>query len=202
MAPNVVSWHWDCVSNGMSTLTYEMLGDRSMAVHWFYTMDEEGETPMSRAMKSGHVALTEFMLRQEREDTPEHAAGDTLLQRAAYWGMEQAVRKLLAGGADPGERDDAGETPLHKAVRRGHLESVKALIESGADVNEVNKDGMTTLHWVSLNGREDVAELLLSYGADVNARDDFGGGMTPLTVAKLMGYDELSNLLGAHGGHY
>lgn len=187
---------------GMSTLSEATLGEFNMAVHWYNTMDTEGETPMSRAMKSGHVALTEFMLRQEKEDTPEHAAGETLLQRAAYWGMEQAVRKLLAGGADPGERDDFGETPLHKAVRRGHKEAVKALIESGADVNEVNKDGMSILHWVALNGRDDVAEMLLSYGADVNVRDDFAGGMTPFAVAKLMGYEELAELMGAHGGSY
>ena len=107
-----------------------------MSGHWFYSMDTEGETPMSRALKSGHMALTEFMLRQERDDMPEYAAGETLLQRASYWGMDQAVRKLLAGGADPMERDDIGETALHKAARRGHADTVRALIESGADVNE------------------------------------------------------------------
>ena len=173
-----------------------------MYVHWYYTMDAEGETPMSRALKSGHRGLQEIMVRQEMADAPDRGAGDTLLQRAAYWGMENAVRKLLDGGADPGERDEVGETPLHKAARRGHANSVKALIESGADVNEMDGYGMSCLHWVALNGRGDLAELLLSSGAHANTRDYGATCMTPLAVAKMMGYEEIASLIGEFGGTY
>ena len=111
-------------------------------------------------------------------------------------------RKLLATGADPGERDVTGETPLHKAARRGHPNSVQALIESGADVNEMDSLGMSSLHWVAMNGRTDVAEILLSAGADVHSRDYAYTSMTPLGVAKLMGYDEVADMIGAYGGGY
>ncbi|MCC6152980.1 MAG: ankyrin repeat domain-containing protein [Candidatus Hydrogenedentes bacterium] len=186
----------------MVTSERQIDGQRNMVIHWFYTMDNDGETPMSRALKSGHRGIQEVMMRQELADAPDRGAGDTLLQRAAYWGMENAVRKLLATGADPDERDVTGETPLHKAARRGHTNSVQALIESGADVNEMDSLGMSSLHWVAMNGRVDVAEILLSAGADVNSRDYSYTSMTPLGVAKLMGYDEVADLIGAYGGGY
>jgi ankyrin repeat protein len=171
-----------------------------MGTHWYYSMDADGETPVSRAAKSGHLALMELMTRQREEDAPEVSAGDSLLQRAAYWGLDNAVRKLLDGGANPAERDRRGETALHKAARRGHLDAVEMLLGSGVDVNEANQYGMTALHWVALNGRCDVAECLLAAGADPNTRDGYTGGLTPLAVAKLMGYEELAALLGEHGG--
>lgn len=171
-----------------------------MGTHWYYTMDADGETPVSRASKSGHLALMELMTRQREEDAPEVSAGDSLLQRAAYWGLDNAVRKLLDGGANPAERDKRGETALHKAARRGHPEAVEMLLRSGADVNEPNQYGMTALHWVALNGRVDVARQLLDAGADPNARDRYTGGLTPLAVAKLMGYEELAEVLGDYGG--
>jgi len=177
-------------------------GQRSAAVHWYYTMDDDGETPMSRALKSGHRGLQEVLIRQEMADAPDRAAGDTLLQRAAYWGMENAVRKLLATGANPDERDETGETPLHKAARRGHVNSLRALIENGADVNEMDGYGMSGLHWVALNGRADVAEILLSYGADVNTRDFSYTTMTPFAIAKMMGYEDIAAMIEQYGGSY
>jgi len=186
----------------MNATAHMIDGERSAAIHWFYTMDHEGETPMTRALKSGHRGLQEVMVRQETADAPDQGAGDTLLQRAAYWGMENAVRKLLATGANPHERDVTGETPLHKAARRGHANSVRALIESGADVNEMDSEGMSSLHWVALNGRADLAEVLLSAGADVSMRDHSYASMTPFAVAKTMGYDEVADLIGAYGGTY
>ena len=196
------SRHSRCTMLRMVTCERQIDGERNAAVQWFYTMDHEGETPMSRALKSGHRGLQEVMIRQELEDAPDRAAGDTLLQRAAYWGMENAVRKLLATGANPSERDLTGETPLHKAARRGHANSVRALIENGADVNEMDSFGMSCLHWIALNGRTDLAEVLLSAGADVNYRDYAYTTMTPLAVAKMMGYEEVVELIGAYGGTY
>ena len=194
--------HSDCFSLGMITAERKIDGERHPAVHWFQIMDADGETPMTRALKSGHRGLQEVMVRQEFEDAPDRGAGDTLLQRAAYWGMENAVRKLLETGANPGERDVTGETPLHKAARRGHANSVRALIESGADVNEMDGYGMSSLHWVALNGRTDLAELLLSAGADTNVRDYTYASMTPLGVAQMMGYEDVADLIGAYGGSY
>ena len=123
-----------------------------------------------------------------------------MLQRAAYWGLDKAIQKLLDTGADPSERDNRGETPLHKAVRRGHARSVRALLDSGADVDTLDGRGLTALHW--LNGRGDLADLLLDAGANSSVRNPLTGELTPLAMAKLMGYEELAQALGARGAKY
>jgi uncharacterized protein len=173
-----------------------------MGMEWFNDMDTDGETPMSRAMKCGHSALASFMSRQEIDDRPENAAGDTLVQRAAYWGLEQAMTKLLSGGATTHERDVRGETPLHKAVRRGHTDTVCLLLQGGADTDSPDEFGMTSLHWTAVNGRADVARLLLDSGASPNVREYASGGLTPLAMSNLMGYDDLTELLSSRGGTY
>ena len=173
-----------------------------MANEWYNQMDNDGETPLSRAMKCGHGALSTFMMRQEDDDRPEVAAGDTLVQRAAYWGLEQAMQKLLDGGATTRERDLRGETPLHKAARRGHTDTVCLLLQGGAEADSPDEYGMTSLHWTAMNGRSDVAKMLLDCGADVNVREHANGGLTPLAVSNLMGYDDLTELLSSRGGTY
>ncbi len=170
-----------------------------MLYEWYDIVDEEGETPMTRALKSGHFALANLMVRIEKVEQPPTEDGEAVLHRAAYWGLEHAVRKLLAAGHNPCVPDRRGETPLHKAARRGHYETLEALVEDGADVNVRDDNGMTVLHWVALNGRADMAELLVSAGADVNARDLATGGLTPLAVAKLMGYEDLAEQLAGNG---
>jgi hypothetical protein len=162
-------------------------------------MDGEGETPMSRVLRSGDRALLDFVIRHEQ--TPvEEDSGKSHLQRAAYWGLENAVRVLVDSGGDVDERDPDGETALHKAVREGHIDVVRALIEQGANVNALNSWGMAPLHWTALNGREDIAELLIEHGADLNLRDTYVGNMTPLAVALLMGYEHLAETMHIHGG--
>lgn len=166
-----------------------------MSNKWLYFEDDFGESPMSRAMRSGHMALVDFMLRQENAEELETVEQEPPLHRAAYWGVEDAVRRLLATGAQPQERDPHGETPLHKAVRWGHLESVQALIDHGADVNVPDPQGVTPLHWAVLNGRTDVTTLLLQKGAHVHERAPVMGDLAPLDIARLMGYDDLAGVL-------
>ena len=176
---------------------------RQIYSEWYHVMDEQGETPMSRAMKAGHPDLAGMVSRQMKEDAPEISAGDSLLQRAAYWGLDSAVRKLLWAGANPDVRDVRGETPLHKAVRRGHTEVVKALLMSEeVGINVADGYGMTPLHWVAINGRSDLAKLLLSFGADVTARERRMGCLTPLALAELMGYYELAEMIALYGGSW
>ncbi|MBI5095131.1 MAG: ankyrin repeat domain-containing protein [Candidatus Hydrogenedentes bacterium] len=177
-----------------------MGGTEAVSTDWRYQMDEQGETPLSRAFKSGHVALADLVIKHEEASRPSKVAELPPLQRAAYWGLENAVRRMLDNGADPSERDGQGETPLHKAVRQGHSLTVKLLLEHGADADSPDDLGMTTLHWAALSGHQDVAELLLEKGARANVRDGYAGGLTPLSIAKLMGYEELAETIGRYGG--
>ena len=174
-----------------------------MAQCWYYEMDTDGETPMSRAMKCGHAFLAMLLMRQEEEEDrhwrPHLSPG---LHEAAYWGHAEAVLDLLESGANPDQRDERGELALHKAVRRGHLDAVRVLVEHGAGVNETDESGLTALHWAALTGQEEVAAFLIHHGIDLNHQGEGTGGLTPLAVAKLMGYDGLTALLADCGAEY
>ncbi len=65
----------------------------------------------------------------------EAKAPDISLLKAAIDGNIEAVKLLIANGADVNARDKDGETPLHKTSSRGEKEIIELLIAKGADVN-------------------------------------------------------------------
>lgn len=56
-----------------------------------------------------------------------------------------AMRALIAAGADPDALTAEGEPLLHEAVRAGKVEAIRALAEGGAALDKPNKDGLTAL---------------------------------------------------------
>lgn len=62
----------------------------------------------------------------------ERSTGETALHIVAKWGDAEAIRVLVAHGADldkPGEDDN---TPLHYAAMLGQFAAVECLVELGA----------------------------------------------------------------------
>ena len=60
-------------------------------------------------------------------------AGNTLLMLAAYHGHVEAVRTLIAAGADVDRVNDRGQSPLGGAVFKNFLPVVRELAVAGAD---------------------------------------------------------------------
>jgi ankyrin repeat protein len=60
-----------------------------------------------------------------------------------------AVKLLLAAGADPDAKTPDGDTALHLAAFAGKLDIVRALVEGGADPNVKDAAGKTALQVVS-----------------------------------------------------
>ncbi len=126
-----------------------------------------------------------------RESSPGvvEQAGETLFMAKVLLNPA-SVRRLLAQGASPHERDAAGNTPLHYCDYS--TESARLLIEAGANVNARNHDGYTPLMMqkgVSQDGEECVygvpmVKLLIQSGADMDARNN--AGMTALDLAMTL----------------
>jgi ankyrin repeat protein len=102
--------------------------------------------------------------------------GFTPLHLAAFFGGPEAVRKLLAMGADPNADADNtfGVHPIHSACAVRDLESVRALLEAGANPNVRQQGGLTPLHAAAHHGDTELANLLLEHGADPELADDTG----------------------------
>jgi uncharacterized protein len=57
----------------------------------------------------------------------------------------EAIKLLLAAGADPNVKAGDGSMPLHQAVQEEHVGMIRALAAAGAKLDAVNKDNLTPL---------------------------------------------------------
>jgi uncharacterized protein len=127
--------------------------------------------------------------------------GTTPLMRAAKAGDTEAMKVLLAKGADPKIPTKFGMTPLMAAAGLGSKEedttgrkkteeqaiaSIQLCLDAGADVNTVDNQGETALHGAAQKGYDHVVQFLADHGAKLDAKDK--KGRTPLDAANgLMG---------------
>ncbi|HOZ46398.1 MAG TPA: ankyrin repeat domain-containing protein [Candidatus Hydrogenedentes bacterium] len=162
---------------------------------WLCKPDDFGETPLTRISRSGRMTLANIMLLQDIEDHLRFIGQMPPMHRAAYLNYGDAIEDMLDEGGDPTEENASGETALHLAVRLGNLEATRALVKSGMDVNMPSILGFTPLHWGALNGRSEIVELLMANGADPHAHEWVAGGMTPIVMARKMGYTELAEVM-------
>ena len=121
------------------------------------------------------AALGDARLEQLLGEDPEGARmwspdGFTALHYAAFFGSPEAVRALVAAGADLEARSTNQEfapeaTPLHSAVAAGRMDNAEVLLEAGADPNVRQHGGFTPLMEAEQRGDLDLAELLIQHGA-------------------------------------
>ena len=102
------------------------------------------------------------------------STGRSPLSWAAQRGDDEAVRLLLAHGADPNNNDNTNMTPLHYAVQAATPNCLLLLIEYGARIYQSTR-GWTALHY-ACSFHDDLAytKPLLDHGADVNQRTYVG----------------------------
>ncbi len=121
-------------------------------------------------------------------------AGATPLMRAARAGDVEAMKLLMAKGADAKMTTRDGSTALMFAAGVGYrdkntkgteaeaLEALKYAMTWGQDINAANNGGETPLHGAALRGADTIAEYLVKNGAQLNTKMK-RGGYTPLDVA-------------------
>ncbi len=120
-------------------------------------------------------------------------AGTTPLMRAARGGDAEAMRILLAQGADPKLETKTGNTALMFAAGVGYrdkntrgseseaLEALKVACEQHLDINQPNGRGETALHGAALRGADSVVKFLVEHGGNLEAKTKLG--LTPLDIA-------------------
>jgi ankyrin repeat protein len=169
----------------------------------------------------------DFLLEQDGNWNMTGVNNGAVLHRAAILGDLDMVKRLVAKGADIGNRDNPFmTTPLgwahhgsqaavvewlrancaidiHDAVQYGFREHVEArLREDPLQVNlqrdHAELPRCAPLHCAAFMNRPDMATLLLERGADPNLLA--GNGWTPLDLADLEGATAAAAVLEQHGG--
>jgi ankyrin repeat protein len=129
----------------------------------------DGRTPFVLAVRSGNVALADF-LRARGADPARLAPVDELLG-ACLTADETRARALLA--ADPGLIDRFGDDDKHALVAADVRSeaAVRLMHALGFDLRWEGPWGGTPLHHAAWHGNVAMVTLLLSLGAPVNPRD-------------------------------
>jgi len=151
--------------------------------------DKSGLSALAISADENHQEIYSLLKKagaKEESWTPLHVA---VIERDA-----NAVRDLIAAGADLNACDCTGQTPLIWAANWDPNIGL-ALIAAGADVN-VGAKNWTALHTAAQRGFSKLVEALIVAKADVNARDKCGG--TPLSYAAMYARpEEVAMLLAA-----
>ncbi|MDE0000636.1 MAG: ankyrin repeat domain-containing protein [Rhodospirillaceae bacterium] len=114
---------------------------------------------------SRNSELVTALLAAGADVDPRDDAGWTPLFYAAAVGKVDAIRVLVASGADVGVRAtgvERGWTPLHQAANNGHETTVLELVETRADVKVRSGAGTVALHVAARRGHAEIVAVLLT----------------------------------------
>lgn len=117
----------------------------------------------------GDLARLDVLLEEHPAAARSRSAdGFTPLHLAAFFGQTDAVRLLLARGAEPDVRGQGWMTgtALSAAAAGGHTAIVLLLLEVGVDPNVQQAQGFTPLHAAAQNADLEAVRALLDAGAD------------------------------------
>ncbi len=134
------------------------------------------------ATRNDHASVVAILASLDKTMLDEEGPDEwTTLTFAAHLGSLNAVKALLAAGADL-EKSSTGQTPLHAAAGTGKVDILKLLLDNGARMDtRIKRNGFTVLHTAVAKGSVYATELLLERGADMTAKDN--EGYTPLFFA-------------------
>ena len=131
--------------------------------------DGTQEDGQPKLLYKGQAIAVAQLPKEGDGEPPRPEGGFTPLLHAAMSGDLEAVKLLLASGADINQPAGDGMTPLIVSIVKFNETVALHLIEKGANVN-ADEAGFTALHCAALTGQREVATALLARGADINAR--------------------------------
>jgi ankyrin repeat protein len=122
------------------------------------------------------------------------APGSTPLHHFAETDDLEAVKALLAHGAQVDAADSYGNTALARAAVYGRLEIGRALLQAKADPNHRAKDGTTPLDEARSEGHDDFVQMLLGEGgareSEVTAKDGNAVALGDAPVQLIGAYED------------
>ena len=141
----------------------------------------------------GHVDRITALLKEDPARVSAYAAdGFYPVGLAAFFGHLDAVRALIAAGADihAAARNPFKVQPVHAAAASRNLDILRAVLEGGADPNAPQQQGFVPLHEAATSGNREMAELLVKHGADPRQANE--SGKSSIDYAREKGHTDLA----------
>jgi ankyrin repeat protein len=120
------------------------------------------------------------------------------LHRGAHLGDVEAIRSLVAAGADLEQRDGNGRTPAHVAAFASNDAALEALAAAGADMNALDDQVYDVLTIAAVANDPDMVSLALRLGNRPDLTTSVYDG-TALIAAAHLGHQEVIRRLIAGG---
>jgi len=146
------------------------------------------------AAKNQNTASLRTLLKQKVDVNAVDSEGMTPLAWAAYKNDVEAVKLLVAAGANAKMANRYDVTPLAEACGNGNGEMIEVLLKAGADPNASFGEGETPLMAASRTGTAQGVKALLAAGAKVDAIEEYRGE-TALMYAAAENHPEVAKLL-------
>jgi ankyrin repeat protein len=148
---------------------------------------ERGDTGMILALCENGMKVFKLLLNANGTNLDQGAKnGDTALMIAAYKANREAVRALLAKGA---QVNRSGWTALHYAAAAGDNEIVQMLMDKDADLDAKSPNNTTPIMMAARGDQILTVKLLLDAGADATLKND--AGMTAIDFAEQNGSKDI-----------
>ena len=166
--------------------------------------DKFGETPLIKCACNGNRQGLISLLSHKADPSVAQPRWGSPLHFAAGHGDIDAVNLLLSHGAAVDGLDGSGATPLIVSMKwcaqYSHPWIASRLLKAGADIQAADKDGRTILHH-AINPQLNVpgVDLLLEKGANPMASNNLG--ITSITQARALGFEETAQKMEAKVGH-
>ena len=130
--------------------------------------------------------------------SPQEAAAYDGLHRAAHVDDVDAIRQLVAGGADLAARDANGRTPVHVAAYASNDRALRALAEAGADMNALEGGRYDAVTIAAVADDPELMSLAIELGNRADLVTSVYDG-TALIAAAHLGHHEVVRRLIAAG---
>ncbi|MDO9272171.1 MAG: ankyrin repeat domain-containing protein [Rugosibacter sp.] len=121
----------------------------------------------------GNIPMMALFLSRGADINAVNAHGETALLHASWKGHLDAVRWLIAQGAQPSRQGKAWSA-LHYAAFAGYEAIVRYLLTQGAEVDALSPNGSTPLMMAAREGQAGIATALLKAGAQGEINNDNG----------------------------